>query len=63
MKVAQAHTTLDEIKFISGLGMASLQAYLSASSRRSDWGSMDKEEVMAHCRKRIEAIQERCERR
>lgn len=63
MKVAQAHTTLDEMKFINGLGKASLQAYLSASSRRADWGSMDKEEVLAHCRKRIETIQERSERR
>ncbi len=63
MKVAQAHTTLDEMKFLSSLGLASLQAYLSAADRRADWGSMDKEEVLAHCRKRIDAIKERSERR
>ena len=63
MKSAQAHTTTDEIKFINGLGKTSLQAYLSASEHRSDWGDMNKEEVLAHCRKRIGTILERSERR
>ena len=59
---APAYTTDMEIKFLSSLGLASLQAYLAAASRRTDWGAMDAQAVQAHCRKRIEQIEARSAR-
>lgn len=63
MITTAAYTTANEIHFLNSLGLASLEAYLSASSRRTDWGTMDAEAVLAHCRTRIEQIRERLSRR
>jgi len=60
---AMAYTTDMELKFLNSLGLASLQAYLAAATQRTDGGAMDAQQVLAHCRKRIEQIQERSARR
>lgn len=58
-------TTLDEMRFIDGLGKHSgvtstrkilLQNYLKTTKWRRDWGLIDKEAVIAHARQALEAL-------
>ena len=62
-KVSVAYTTAKEIEFLGDLPLPRLTQYLAATERRTDWGSMNADEVRTYCQRRIATLQERRERR
>ena len=62
MMSTMTYTTAQEIAFLNGLSLPTLKSYLVAADRRTDWESIDAEEVLTHCRKRIASIEERAGR-
>jgi len=45
--------THHEIEFINRLNIVKLAGYMGAIPKREKWGGINKDEVIAHCRKRL----------
>ncbi len=67
MPESRLHTTESECKFLDKIGKTNettrnyyprilLERYLSAAAYRTDWGSMEKDMVLAHARKLMKGL-------